>query len=74
MWKERHQVLGVQQQRLRDLNARLETNEVLSGDEAWEHADLTEDHVSAAEALPLFRALFDDEQHDLGRALPWAGF
>ena len=66
MWKERHQALSVQQQRLRDLNARLETNEVLSGDEAWEHADLTEDHVSAAEALPLFRALFNDEQHGLG--------
>jgi Zn-dependent protease with chaperone function len=65
-WKERHQLLSTQQQRLRTLNDRRAAGETLTPDEAWEHADLTEDHASAAEALPLFRALFEDKEHGLG--------
>lgn len=64
-WKERHQFLSTQQQRLRTLNARLVAAEPLTSDEAWEHADLTEDHASPAEALPLFRAMVEDAQHGL---------
>ncbi|MDB5269530.1 MAG: hypothetical protein JWP58_2570 [Hymenobacter sp.] len=65
-WKERHQFLSTQQARLRELTARREANETLTPAEAWEHADLTEDHASPAEALPLFRKLFDDAEHGLG--------
>lgn len=64
-WKERHQLLRTQQQRLHALCARLAAGEGLTPDEAWEHADLTEDHASPAEALPLFQALFGQEQYDL---------
>lgn len=65
-WEERHQLLSTQQQRLRALTARRETGEILSPEEAWEHADLTEDHASPAEALPLLRNLFDDPEYGLG--------
>ncbi|MBO2008645.1 M48 family metallopeptidase [Hymenobacter negativus] len=65
-WKERHQFLSTQQQRLRTLNERRAAGGILSPDEAWEHADLTEDHASPAEALPLFQALFEDKEHGLG--------
>jgi Zn-dependent protease with chaperone function len=64
-WKERHQFLSTQQHRLRTLNERRAVGENMTPDEAWERADLTEDHVSAAEALPLFRALFEDKEHGL---------
>jgi hypothetical protein len=63
VWKERHQFLCSQQQRLRALNDRRAAGETLTSDEAWEQADLTEDHSSPAEALPLFRAMFDDAKH-----------
>ena len=65
-WKERHQFLSTQQKRLRELTARRDAGETLTPAEAWEHADLTEDHISPAEALPLFRRLCDDEEHGLG--------
>jgi hypothetical protein len=65
-WKERHQLLSAQQQRLRELTARHDAGETLSAEEAWEHADLTEDHASPAEALPLFHRLFDDKENELG--------
>ena len=65
-WQERHQFLSTQQARLRELAARCEAGETLSPDEAWEYADLTEDHASPADALPLFRSLFDDAEHGLG--------
>lgn len=65
-WQERHQLLSTQQERLRELTGRCEAGEILTPAEAWEHADLTEDHASPAEALPLFRSLFDDAEHGLG--------
>lgn len=65
-WQERHKLLSTQQQRLRTLNDRRTAGETLTPDEAWEHADLTEDHGSPAEALPLFRALMHDKEHGLG--------
>ncbi|MET4074375.1 M48 family metalloprotease [Hymenobacter sp. UYCo722] len=64
-WHERHRLLSTQQKRLRELAARHETSATLSPAEAWEYADLTEDHASAAEALPLFRSLFDDVDNGL---------
>ncbi|GAB3575496.1 M48 family metalloprotease [Hymenobacter daeguensis] len=64
-WQERHQLLSAQRQRLRTLADRLAAGQALTPDEAWEHADLTEDHASPAEALPLFRALFGDAAHGL---------
>ncbi|MDO7848802.1 M48 family metallopeptidase [Hymenobacter sp. M29] len=65
-WKERHRLLSTQQARLRELVARHEAGETLTPAETWELADLTEDHASPAEALPLFRRLFDDKEHELG--------
>lgn len=65
IWQERHQFLSTQQQRLHTLNAHLAAGESLMPDEAWGRADLTEDHAGPAEALPLFRALFQDAQHGL---------
>ncbi|RYU72059.1 M48 family metalloprotease [Hymenobacter persicinus] len=65
LWQERHAVLRQQQERLRELSSRHETGSVLSSDELWELADLTEDHVSGAEALPLFRQLTDDARWKL---------
>lgn len=64
-WRERHQLLRAQQQRLQELNERQAAGEILAPDDAWEHADLTEDHKSAAEALPLFQALFNSKEHGL---------
>ncbi|MDF7814531.1 M48 family metallopeptidase [Hymenobacter sp. YC55] len=59
-WRERHKVLRQQQQRLQELAARQAASETLSSDEAWELADLTEDHVGGLEALPLFQQLVED--------------
>ena len=56
-WRERHQHLRAQRERLAALSARQATGETLPDKEAWEQADLTEDHVGAAEALPLFQVL-----------------
>jgi len=64
-WQQRHQLLSTQQERLRTLNERRAAGEVLSSEEAWEHADLTEDHVDAATALPLYQALFEDKEQGL---------
>ncbi|WP_035558764.1 M48 family metallopeptidase [Hymenobacter sp. IS2118] len=64
-WKERHQFLSTQKKRLGELAARHEAQETLSADEAWELADLTEDHVSSAKALALFQGLFDNAEHGL---------
>jgi len=62
LWKERHQTLQQQRQRLQTLTARHTAGETLSADESWELADLTEDHIGGVEALPLFKALLDDPQ------------
>ena len=59
-WRERHTLLQEQRQRLHELTTRREARETLTPDEQWELADLTEDHVSGDEALPLFRQLIDD--------------
>ncbi|MGI4869751.1 MAG: M48 family metalloprotease [Janthinobacterium lividum] len=56
-WAERHRHLRTQRERLATLNARLATGETLPDADAWEHADLTEDHAGPAEALPLLQAL-----------------
>jgi hypothetical protein len=58
-WRQRHDHLRSQHHRLDTLNERIATGETLSDDEAWEHADLTEDYVGANAALPLLRALFN---------------
>ncbi|NML65645.1 M48 family metalloprotease [Hymenobacter sp. RP-2-7] len=62
-WGERHAVLREQRQQLTALQERLAAGETLGPDDAWTHADLTEDHVGAAEALPLFRALVESEKY-----------
>jgi hypothetical protein len=59
-WRERHTLLQEQRQRLHELTTRRAAKEALTPDEQWELADLTEDHVSSDEALPLFRQLIDD--------------
>jgi hypothetical protein len=56
-------VLREQRQQLTALEKRLAAGETLGPDDAWTHADLTEDHVGAAEALPLFQALVESEKH-----------
>ena len=58
-WHERHGHLAKQRQRLHELEARRAAGETLPAEEAWQHADLTEDFVDAATALPLLRQLFD---------------
>lgn len=62
-WRERHAELRDQRQRLFVLNEQRANDLPFSAAEAWAHADLTEDHVSAADSLPLFRALFDSPTH-----------
>jgi hypothetical protein len=62
VWQERHKQLQEKLQRLHELQGRRETGAILTPDEAWELADLTEDHVGATEALPLFRELVEDEK------------
>jgi hypothetical protein len=59
-WRQRHTFLQEQRQRLHELTTRREAKETLTPDEQWELADLTEDHVSSDEALPLFRQLVDN--------------
>jgi Zn-dependent protease with chaperone function len=61
-WRQRHDHLRSQHLRLDQLNERIAKGEMLSEDEAWEHADLTEDYVGANAALPLLRALFTSEK------------
>lgn len=58
-WRERHQHLRAQRERLAALQAHQAAGETLTDQETWELADLTEDHVGPAEALPLFQALHD---------------
>ncbi|WP_375434237.1 M48 family metalloprotease [uncultured Hymenobacter sp.] len=60
LWRERHELLRQQRQRLQELAARHEASATLTPDETWELADLTEDHVGGREALPLFRQLVAD--------------
>ncbi|WBO84447.1 M48 family metalloprotease [Hymenobacter yonginensis] len=60
VWQERHAVLQQQRVRLQQLRDQQAAGETLPPDQAWELADLTEDHVGAAESLPLFQALIED--------------
>lgn len=60
MWRERHELLQQQRQRLQQLRQQEGAGETLSADQAWELADLTEDHASSEEAMPLFQRLLDD--------------
>lgn len=61
-WQERHTFLQQQRQRLQQLSTRWGAKETLTPDELWELADLTEDHVSGTEALPLFQQLTDNDK------------
>ncbi|MDO7884722.1 M48 family metallopeptidase [Hymenobacter cheonanensis] len=62
-WRERHAVLRDQLSSLNKLNEQLAGGTALAEADAWTHADLTEDHVSEAESLPLYRALFDSAKY-----------
>lgn len=64
-WHERHVLLRDQCRRLATLNEQQVSGLSFTDDDAWTHADLTEDHVSAPESLPLFRALFDSPKYGL---------
>ncbi|WP_426490120.1 M48 family metalloprotease [Hymenobacter sp. 102] len=64
-WQERHAELQEQRQRRQTLAERQAAGEELSADDAWALADLTEDHVGADEALPLFQALFTNSTWEL---------
>ncbi|MGI4865045.1 MAG: M48 family metallopeptidase [Janthinobacterium lividum] len=58
-WQERHAQLSAQRRRLAELQAQQAAGPPLTDAEAWTLADLTEDHASEAESLPLYRVLFD---------------
>ncbi len=62
-WRERHAILRDQLAHLEKLNRQLVSGTPLPEADAWTHADLTEDHVGEAEALPLYRALFDSPKY-----------
>lgn len=62
-WRERHAVLRDQLDQLAKLNEQLASGTPLTEAEAWTQADFTEDHVGAAESLPLYRALFDSAKY-----------
>ncbi|SHI33181.1 Zn-dependent protease with chaperone function [Hymenobacter daecheongensis DSM 21074] len=65
IWQERHSLLRQQQERLRELTTQQQAGASLTADESWELADLTEDHISSTEALPLFQQLTDDARWKL---------
>lgn len=62
-WRERHTVLSGQRHSLAKLNEQLTDGLLLAESDAWDHADLTEDHVDEATSLPLYRALFDSPKY-----------
>ncbi len=64
-WQERHAQLNAQRRRLAELQAQQAAGQRFTDAEAWTLADYTEDHVGEAEAVPLYRALFDSDKHDI---------
>ena len=66
-WRQAHQQARAGRERLAELDARHARGETLDDGEAFERADLVEDHRNVEEALALFRALVArSPRHALG--------